>query len=112
MEAKLSFIGHALMENRNGLFVAARLTKVSGHAERLAALDMIEPYADRPTPITLGGDKGFDAADFIMELREINGKRCYAALWAWWALAQFQGSKSSRRLTGWPDTRRSKTSVR
>jgi len=72
MEAKLCFIGHALMENRNGLFVEARLTKVSGHAERLAALDMIEPYADRPTPITLGGDKGFDAADFVMELREIN----------------------------------------
>ena len=59
------------MENRNGLFVAARLTNVSGHAG-LAALDMIEPYADRATPITLGGDKGFDAADFIMELREIN----------------------------------------
>jgi transposase len=72
MEAKLCFIGHALMENRNGLFVDARLTKVSGHAERLAALDMIEPRADRPNPITLAGDKGFDAADFIMELREIN----------------------------------------
>jgi len=40
--------------------------------ERLAALDMIEPRADRPKPITLGGDKGFDAADFVMELREIN----------------------------------------
>jgi transposase len=57
MEAKLRFIGHALMENRNGLFVDARLTKVSGHAERLAALDMIEPRADRPDAITLGGDK-------------------------------------------------------
>jgi transposase len=72
MEARLCFIGHALMENRNGLFVDARLTKVSGHAERLAALDMIEPYADRPNAITLGGDKGFDAADFVMELRDIN----------------------------------------
>ena len=72
MEAKLCFIGHALMENRHGLFVDARLTKVSGHAERLAALDMIEPHADRPETITLGGDKGFDAADFVMELREIN----------------------------------------
>jgi len=70
MEARLCFIGHALMENRNGLFV--RLTKVSGHAERLAALDMIEPHADRPNAITLGGDKGFDAADFVMELRDIN----------------------------------------
>jgi transposase len=74
MEAKLCYIGHTLMENRNGLLVDARLTRVSGHAERLAALDMIEPRADRPEAITLGGDKGFDAADFVMELREINVK--------------------------------------
>jgi transposase len=72
MEAKLCFIGHALMENRHGLFVDTRLTRVSGHAERLAALEMIEPHADKPEAITLGGDKGFDAADFVMELREIN----------------------------------------
>jgi transposase len=72
MEAKLCFIGHALMENRHGLFVDARLTRVSGHAERLAALDMIEPRADRPQAITLGGDKNFDTKDFVMELREIN----------------------------------------
>jgi len=43
MEAKLCFIGHGLMENRSGLIVDARLTCVSGHAERLAALEMIEP---------------------------------------------------------------------
>jgi len=72
MEAKLCFIGHALMENRHGLFVDTRLTRVSGRAERLAALDMIAPHADRPQPVTLGGDKGYDAADFVMELREIN----------------------------------------
>jgi transposase len=72
MEAKLCFIGHALMENRHGLFVDTRLTRVSGHAERLAALDMIAPRAERPQAVTLGGDKGFDAADFVMELREIN----------------------------------------
>jgi transposase len=72
MEAKLCFIGHALMENRHGLFVDTRLTRVSGHAERLAALEMIEPRADRPEAITLGGDRGFDAADFVMDLREIN----------------------------------------
>ncbi len=47
MEAKLCFIGHGLMENRSGLLVDARLTRVSGHAERLAALEMIEPLADR-----------------------------------------------------------------
>jgi IS5 family transposase len=52
--------------------LGTRLTRVSGHAERLAALDMIEPRADRPQAITLGGDKGFDTVDFVMELREIN----------------------------------------
>src|SRR5437870_8878864 len=57
MEAKLCFIGHGLMENRSGLIVDARLTRVSGHAERLAALAMIEPWADRPRAITLGADK-------------------------------------------------------
>ena len=72
MEARLCFIDHALMENQHGLFVDARLTGVSGHAERLAALNMVAPHADRPQAITLGGDKGYDAADFVMELREIN----------------------------------------
>jgi len=72
MEAKLCFIGHALMENRHGLFVDTRLTAASGHAERLAGLDMIEPRADRPHAITLGGDKNFDTRDFVMELREMN----------------------------------------
>jgi hypothetical protein len=57
---------------RHGLIVDTRLTRVSGHAERLAALEMIEPRADKPEAITLGGDKGFDAANFVMELREIN----------------------------------------
>ena len=72
MEAKLCFIGHGLMENRCGLIVDARLTRVSGHAERLAALDMIEGFADRPRAVTLGADKGYDAADFVEELRAIN----------------------------------------
>jgi IS5 family transposase len=72
MEAKLCFIGHGLMENRSGLIVDARLTLVSGHAERLAALEMIEPCADRPRAITLGADKGYDAADFVEELRTMN----------------------------------------
>jgi len=69
MEAKLCFIGHGLMENRSGLLVDARLTRVSGHAERLAALDMIQAFADRPVAITLGADKSYDAADFVEELR-------------------------------------------
>ena len=72
MEARLCFIGHGLMENRSGLIVGTRLTRVSGHAERLAALDLIAPHGDRPRAVTLGADKGYDAKDFVMELRELN----------------------------------------
>jgi transposase len=72
MEAKLCFIGHGLMENHSGLIIDTRLTRVSGHAERLAALDMIEPLADRPRAITLGADRGYDAAEFVEELRTLN----------------------------------------
>jgi FAD binding domain len=62
-ETKLCFIGHGLMENRHGLLVDACLTLADGHAERVAALHMIEPRADRPTAITLGADKAYDAED-------------------------------------------------
>jgi transposase len=44
-EAKLSFIGHVLMENRSGLIVATTLTKATGTAEREAAEEMIVPFA-------------------------------------------------------------------
>jgi transposase len=69
MEARLCFVGHVLMENRHGLVVDAELTRASGHAERLAALAMLDRL---PTvgPATLGADRGFDANDFVMELRE------------------------------------------
>ena len=70
-EAKLCFMGHGLMENRNGLLVDACLTQADGHAERIAALHMIEPHAERPHPITLGADKAYDTADFVNELRSL-----------------------------------------
>jgi transposase len=70
-ETKLCFMGHGLMENRHGLLVDACLTLADGHAERVAALHMIEPRADRPAAITLGADKGYDAQDFVNELRSM-----------------------------------------
>src|SRR5271169_4679305 len=71
-EAKLCFMGHALMENRNGLVIDACLTLANGHAERIAALHMIEPRADQAQAITLGADKAYDAEDFVNELRSMN----------------------------------------
>lgn len=68
--AMLCFMGHTLMENRNGLVVQAELTHADGHGERTAALEMIErqsPGSSRR--LTLGADKGYDAASFITALR-------------------------------------------
>jgi IS5 family transposase len=67
--AKLAYMGHVLMENRSGLAVDARVTRASGTAEREAALAMVD---DRPGNhrITLGADKGYDAAAFLDELRQ------------------------------------------
>ena len=70
-EAKLCFMGHGLMENRFGLLVRTCLTPANGHAERVAALAMIEPRADRAQAITLGADKAYDAEDFVNELRSM-----------------------------------------
>jgi hypothetical protein len=53
MEARLCFVGHVLMENRSGLVVDAELTRASGHAERLAALAMLDRLPTT-SPATLG----------------------------------------------------------
>src|SRR3954469_13120832 len=53
------------------LLRCACLTLADGHAERVAALHMVEPLADRPHRITLGADKAYDAEDFVNELRSM-----------------------------------------
>lgn len=69
--AVLCFMGHALMENRNGLVVQGDLTQADGHAERRAALDMVHRHSPGSTRrLTLGADKGYDAAGFVADLRQ------------------------------------------
>lgn len=67
-QSKLCYIGHALMENRNGLVVDTRVTLASGMAEREAAVDMIENISGSQR-ITVGADKGYDCADFVDQCR-------------------------------------------
>lgn len=76
-ESRLCFMGHALMENRCGLAVSGAVTQATGTAEREAALDMVDKH--RPVDgkggrrrITLAGDKGFDVAGFVEDLRDRN----------------------------------------
>jgi transposase len=69
-EAKLAFLGHVLMENRNGLVVETRLTAATGTAEREAALEMIGAKPQRGR-VTLGGDKGYDTREHVAGLRQL-----------------------------------------
>ena len=70
--AALCFMGHALMENRHGLIVQGELTQADGHAERRAALDMVHRHSPGSTRrLTLGADKGYDAAEFVADLRRM-----------------------------------------
>lgn len=67
--AQLCFMGHALMENRNGLAVGAALTPANGLAEREGALIMLARLAPRGD-VTLGGDKAYDVYQFKKTLKE------------------------------------------
>lgn len=69
--AMLCFMGHALMENRSGLIVQGDLTEADGHAERRAALGMVHRHSPGSArKLTLGADKGYDAAKFVADLRQ------------------------------------------
>jgi transposase len=70
-EARLSYNGNLLTENRNGLIVNAEVFQANGTAERDAALVMLEQI---PTPhrVTVGADKGYDTRDFVAECRQLN----------------------------------------
>jgi transposase len=70
-ESKLSFMGHVLMENRNGLVVDTRLTKSTGKAERDSAWVMAWRVAKGERRITIGGDKNYDTTQMVASLRAI-----------------------------------------
>ena len=74
-ESRLCYLGHALMENRQGLAIGGGVTLATGTAEREAALDMVDAYRPMDEPgggrrITLAGDKGYDVSGFVDDLRD------------------------------------------
>jgi len=68
-EAKLSYAGHVLMENRNGIAVNGQVTQADGRAEPQAAIAMVEEIPGQQR-VTLGADKGYDRKEFVQELRD------------------------------------------
>lgn len=85
-EAKLSYLGHTLVENRNGLIAAAMTTQADGRAERDAALLLLyELTRKRNSRITAGADKAYDMRDFVDTVRELGvtphvARRQYGAI--------------------------------
>ena len=77
-EARLGYLGHVMMENRNGLIVDALLTQADGMAEREAALTMVYRRWQKKcrcgprAPMSLGADKAYDTREFVKLLREMD----------------------------------------
>jgi transposase len=72
-ESHLAYLGHALVENRNGLIAAAMATQADGYAEREAALLLLEDkQKDSSKRITVGADKAYDTKDFVTAARALN----------------------------------------
>jgi len=69
-EAKMSYLGHARMENRHGLLVDTMVTLADGTAERDAALLMASQISG-VKQVTLGGDKNYDTQELVRDLREM-----------------------------------------
>ena len=72
--SELRYIGHTLGDNRHGLIANARVTQADGFAEREAAKAMINDAvqaAAEGAQVTVGADKGYDAAEFVQALQEL-----------------------------------------
>jgi len=70
-EAKLSYSGHILMDNRNGMVADVEVLQANGTAERDAALVMIERIEGNHQ-VTVGGDKNYDTKNFVADTRSLN----------------------------------------
>jgi transposase len=70
-EAKLCYSANALMENRNGLLIEFAVEPADGYAERKSARAMLETALPGSRRITLGGDKGYDTAEFVAGCRAL-----------------------------------------
>ena len=69
-EAKLAYLGHVLLDNRDGLVANVCVTHATGTAEREAAAILLE--ASAPPGSTVGADKGYDVASFVAAVRDLD----------------------------------------
>jgi IS5 family transposase len=70
-EARMSFMGHLATENRNGMIVAAAVSRATGTAERDMAPELLEGIQHRQQSITAGADKGYDTRGCVGAMRGV-----------------------------------------
>jgi len=71
-EARLSYMGHLVMDNRHGLVVKADVTIASGTAEADCAIDMLKQLKRKGIhPKTVGADKWYDQSKVVKALRKL-----------------------------------------
>jgi transposase len=70
-EAKMSYLGHAVVENRHGLIAAAMATQADGTAEREASILMLSEFPETAGRITWGGDRAYDTEEHVSLVREL-----------------------------------------
>jgi transposase len=68
-EAKLAYVGNLLMDNREGLAVAAQVSIAEGAVETLGALELVEGLGPRAAHLTVGADKAYDNEAFVEGMR-------------------------------------------
>lgn len=67
----MSYLGHAVVENRHGLVAAAMATQADGTVEREASILLLSEFADTGKRITWGGDKAYDTEEHVALVREL-----------------------------------------
>jgi len=67
--AKMAYLGHVLMEHRNGLIIDMELTQADGYGERAAAVQMIDRLPKHRRRRTIAADKAYDTKDFVADCR-------------------------------------------
>ena len=70
-EAKLAYLGHTVIENRNGLVVKAQASLATGYGERDTAIDLLATLPGSRQK-TVAADKGYDTSDFVASCRGMN----------------------------------------
>ena len=103
-EAKLAYLGHVLLDNRQGLVANVCATHATGTAEREAAALLLE--ASAPPGSTVGADKGYDAACFVAAESVSAPPRDRVAPKVRWSALKVAGARSMPEITSVPGNAR------